>query len=169
MRRGVLIAVAAFACLASGLFSAAVLASPGRLGGVTTITLPTTTITTTTPTTGTTTTAPRQPQEQRIAAGVTVGKTDVGGMTAAEATAAVQTAFEQRLVIRFGRSAVTVSPRRLGATPRVRLAVDQARRAAPFARIPLFVSLRAGRVARYVKTLARRFDQPARDAELVGL
>ena len=159
MRRGVLIVAAALVCLLAGLFSAAVLAATGPLGALTTTTLPTTT--------PTTTTAP--PQPLLIAEGVSVGETEVGGMTPAEAKAIVQTKFDEALVIRFGRTKLSVSPQRLGATARVRLAIDQARRAVPNARIPLFVTLRAGRVSDYVKALARRFDRPARDAELTGL
>jgi len=168
MRRGVLIVVAALACLLAGLFSAAVLAASGPLGALTTITLPTTTLTTTTPTTTTGTTT-REPKSEYIAEGVSVGKTEVGGMTPAEAKAIVQSKFNEALAIRLGRTAVSVPPGRLGATARVRLAIDQARRAAPHARVPLFVTLRAGGVSRYVKALARRFDRPARAAELVGL
>jgi lipoprotein-anchoring transpeptidase ErfK/SrfK len=165
-----MIGAAALACLLAGLFSAAVLAANGPLGAVTTITLPTTTITTTTPTTtGTTTTTPREPQSQLIAEGVTVGKIEVGGMTPAEARAIVQTKFREPVAIRFGRTQVLVSPTRLGAAARIRLAIDQARRAAPYTRVPLFVTLRAGGVSRYVKKLARRFDRPARDAQLTGL
>jgi lipoprotein-anchoring transpeptidase ErfK/SrfK len=159
MRRGVLIVAAALACLLAGLFSAAVLAATGPLGALTTTTLPTTT--------PTTTTAP--PQPLLIAEGVSVGETEVGGMTLADAKAIVQTKFDEALAIRFGRTTVSVAPQRLGATARIRLAIDQARRAAPYARIPLFVNLRAGGVNRYVKTLARRFDRPAQDAELTGL
>jgi lipoprotein-anchoring transpeptidase ErfK/SrfK len=170
MRRGVLIFAGAVACLVAGLFSAAVLAATGPLGAVTTITLPTTTITTTTPTTtGTTTTTPREPKAEYIAEGVRVGKVEVGGMTPAEARAIVQARFDDALAIRFGRTALSVSPKRLGGTARVRLAVDQARRAVPYARVPLFVTLRAGGVSRHVKALARRFDRPARDAELADL
>jgi lipoprotein-anchoring transpeptidase ErfK/SrfK len=168
MRRGVLIVVAALACLLAGLFSAAVLAASGPLGALTTITLPTTTLTTTTPTTTTGTTT-REPKSEYIAEGVSVGKTEVGGMTPAEARAIVQSTFNEALAIRLGRTAFSVRPERLGATARVRLAIDQARRAAPHARVPLFVTLRAGGVSRYVKALARRFDRPARAAELVGL
>jgi lipoprotein-anchoring transpeptidase ErfK/SrfK len=168
MRRGVLIVVAALACLLAGLFSAAVLAASGPLGTLTTITLPTTTITTTTPTTTTGTTT-RAPQSEYIAEGVSVGKTEVGGMTPAEAKAIVQSKFNEALALRFGRTAVSVPPGRLGATARVRLAIEQARRAAPYARVPLFLTLRAGAVSRYVKALALRFDRPARAAELVGL
>ncbi|HEV2711957.1 MAG TPA: hypothetical protein VGU26_02580, partial [Gaiellaceae bacterium] len=162
-----LIVAAALACLLVGLFSAAVLAANGPLGTLTTITLPTGTTTTTIGTT--TTTPPRQPREEPIAQGVQIGKVDVGGMTAAEARAQVQARFGAPLLIRFGRATLSVVPQKLGATARVGLAVDQARRAAPYTRIPLFVTLRSGGVRRYVKRLARRFDRPARDAELVGL
>jgi lipoprotein-anchoring transpeptidase ErfK/SrfK len=159
MRRGVLIVAAALACLLAGLFSAAVLAANGPLGMLTTTTLPTTT--------PTTTTAP--PAPQLIAEGVTVAKIEVGGMTPAEAKVIVQTKFAEALVIRFGRTTVSISPTRLGATARILLAIDQARRAAPYVRVPLFVTLRAGAVSRTVKALARRFDRPARAAELAGL
>jgi lipoprotein-anchoring transpeptidase ErfK/SrfK len=156
MKRGVLIVAAALACLLAGLFSAAVLAATGPLGALTT--------TTTTPTI---TTAP--PAPALIAEGVTVGKIEVGAMTPAEATAIVQTKFDEALVITFGHTKHSVTPQRLGATARIRLAIDQARRAAPYTRVPLFVNLRAGRAGNYVKALARRFDRPAQDAELTGL
>jgi lipoprotein-anchoring transpeptidase ErfK/SrfK len=159
MRRGVLIVAAALACLLAGLFSAAVLAANGPLGMLTTTTLPTTT--------PTTTTAP--PAPQLIAEGVTVAKIEVGGMTPAEAKVIVQTKFAEALVIRFGRTTVSISPTRLGATARILLAIGQARRPAPYVRVPLFVTLRAGAVSRTVKALARRFDRPARAAELAGL
>jgi lipoprotein-anchoring transpeptidase ErfK/SrfK len=167
MRRGVLSGAAALCCLLAGLFSAAVLAANAPLGSLTTITLPTTTVVTTTTTTTPTTTT--RPQPAYIAEGVAVGKTDVGGMTPAEATALVQAKFNEKLFVRFGATMVPVSPGRLGATARVRLAIDQARRAAPNKKIPLFVNLRAGGVDRFVKVLARRFDEPARDAQLTGL
>jgi lipoprotein-anchoring transpeptidase ErfK/SrfK len=144
------------------LFSAGVLAANGPLGLAQTITLPTSTTTT-----GTTTTTP--PQPAYIAQGVMVAKVEVGGMTPAEARPHVQAAFDAPLSVRLGTATLSVLPRKLGATARVRLAIDQARRAAPNARIPLFVRLGSGGVRRYVKKLAQRFDRPARDAELSGL
>jgi lipoprotein-anchoring transpeptidase ErfK/SrfK len=165
MRRGVLIVAAAVGCLVAGLFSAGVLAANGPLRLVqTTITLPTGTTTT-----GTTTTTPRPPQAEYIAQGVTVGKVAVGGMTPAEARTQVQAAFDAALSIRLGTVTLSVAPKKLGATARIRLAIDQARRAAPNARLPLFVKLGRGGVSRYVKRLAQRFDRAARDAELTGL
>jgi lipoprotein-anchoring transpeptidase ErfK/SrfK len=167
MRRGVLIAVGTLVCLLAGLFSAAVLGAGTGLAQVTTPSLPTTTAPTTT--TGTTTTVPREPQAEYIAEGVTVGKLEVGGMSPADARTVVQQNFDTPLYVRFGATTLTVTPRKLGAAARVQLAIDQARRAEPGARIPLFVTLRKGGVNRYVKTLARRFDRRSRNAELKGL
>ncbi len=155
VKRGVLIVAAAFACLAAGASSAAVLASTGPLA-----------VTGTTTTAPPTTTAPEPPV---IALGVTIGKTDVGGLTPADATAVVKTSFEEPLKIRVAYRSVLATPGRLGVAARIRLAVDQARRAFPDTHVPLFVTFQPGRVGRYVKALARRFDRPARDAELAGL
>jgi lipoprotein-anchoring transpeptidase ErfK/SrfK len=159
MRRGVLVVVSTLACLLAGLFSAAVLAANGPLAALTT------TGTTGTTTVGTTT----APQAELMPAGVFVGKTEVGGLTPAAASVLVKTEFEEPLALRFGHWTILVTPQRLGATARIRLAIDQARRAAPNTQLPLFVNLRRGAVSRYVKALARRFDRPARNAELKGL
>jgi lipoprotein-anchoring transpeptidase ErfK/SrfK len=167
MRRGVLIGAGAAACLLAGVFTAGVTAGTGPLGALTTtsISLPTTTTAPTT--TGGTTT--RVPQQVVIADGVFVAKVDVGGMTPAQATGFVQATFDEAVVLRYGRKNILVAPRRLGATARVKLAIDQARKAAPGARVPLFVTFRAGTVSRYVKALGKRFDRPAKNAELKGL
>jgi lipoprotein-anchoring transpeptidase ErfK/SrfK len=152
----------AVACLLAGLFSAAVLAANGPLAMLTT----TTATTGTTTTVGTTT---RAPEVELMPTGVFVGKTEVGGLTPASAAVLVKTQFDEPLPLRFGRRTILVTPQRLGATARIRLAIEQARRAAPNSRIPLFVKLSRGGVSRYVKALARRFDRPGRNAELVGL
>jgi len=155
MRRGVSVLVGVFVCLAAGVFSAAVVAAPGPLQ------LPTTS--------GTTGTTTQRPEANLIPDGVRVGRVEVGGMTPDGATALVQAEFDEPLEIRFGRRATHVTPQRLGAAARIRLAIDQARRAEPGTRIPLFVNLRRGGVSRYVKALARRFDLRVKNAELVGL
>ena len=165
--RPVLIVVSALACLLAGLFSASVLASNGPLAMLTTTTGTTTTGTTATTTTVGTTT--RTPQAELMPAGVFVGKTEVGNLTPAQASVLVKTEFDEWLRLRFGRRTILVTPQRLGATARIRLAIDQARRARPGTRVPLFVNLRPGGVSRYVKALAKRFDRPARNAELTGL
>jgi lipoprotein-anchoring transpeptidase ErfK/SrfK len=166
MRRGVLIGAGALACLLSGIFSAGVMAGTGPLGALTTTSVSTTTTAPTTTTGGTTT---RSPQQFVLPDGVRIARTEVGGMTPAQATGFVQAAFDEAVVLGYGRKLILVAPRRLGASARVKLAVDQARRAAPGAQIPLFVTLRKGAVARYVKALGKRFDRPGADAELRGL
>ncbi|HEU6446251.1 MAG TPA: L,D-transpeptidase family protein, partial [Gaiellaceae bacterium] len=166
MGRGVWLFLGALACAAAGLLAAAVVASPGLSQ------LPITTATTTTGTTATTTTVgttTRAPQANLIADGVWVGKVEVGGLTPEGATALVKAGFGTPLRLVFGRRSVLVTPQRLGATARVKLAIDQARRAAPGTRLPLFVKLRSGGVTRYVNALGKRFDKPVRNAELVGL
>jgi lipoprotein-anchoring transpeptidase ErfK/SrfK len=155
--------VSVLACGAAGLFAAAVVAEAGPLQ------LPITTGTTTTATTTTVGTTTRAPQAELIAEGVSVGKVEVGGLTREGATALVQTEFDEPLNLRFGRKTILVTPQRLGATARTRLAIDQALRATPSTRVPLFVTLRRGGVARYVKALGKRFDKPAKNASLVGL
>ena len=167
MRRGVPVFLSVLACALAGVFAAAVVAEAGPLQ------LPITTGTTTAPTTTTpTTTAPtttRAPQAELIAPGVWIGKVEVGGLTPDGARALVQTEFEDSLQLRYGRKTILVTPQRLGASARVGLAVDQARRAAPNTRLPLFVQLRRGGVGRYVQALGRRFDRGMTNAQLVGL
>ena len=166
MRRGVSLVLGALACAAAGLLAAAVVASPGLSQ------LPITTGTTGATTTAPTTTAPtttRAPQAELIAEGVRVGRVEVGGLTPEGAAALVQAEFLEPLRLVFGRRAILVTPQRLGAAARIKLAIDQARRAAPNARLPLFVNLRRGGVARYVEALGRRFDRRGANAELVGL
>jgi lipoprotein-anchoring transpeptidase ErfK/SrfK len=146
-----MIVAASFACLAAGVFSAAVLAANGPLA-----------ITTTAPTT-------TAPEPEVLPVGVVIGKTEVGGLTPVDATGLVKATFDEPLKIRFGHRTILVAPDRLGATARIRLAIEQARQAFPDTHVPLFVDFRPGSVSRYVKALGRRFDRPAKDAELVGL
>src|ERR671923_1315254 len=161
MRRGVSFAVGVLASLAAGLFAAGVVATPGLSQ------LPITTGTTGT-TTGTTTTT-RTVEADLIADGVWIGRVEVGGMTPEGARALVQTQFDEPLPLRFGHRTILVTPQRLGANARIKLAIDQARRGAPNTHLPLFVNLRRGGVRSYVNALARRFDRRGRNAELVGL
>lgn len=165
MSRGVSTLLGVLACLGAGVIAAAVVASPGLSQ------LPITTGTTTA-TTGTTTTVgttTRAPHADLIPEGVWIGKVEVGGLTPEGAQVLVQTEFDEALRLHFGRQTILVTPQRLGAAARVKLAIDQARRALPDTRIPLFVNLRAGGVARYVRALGKRFDRAARNAELQGL
>jgi lipoprotein-anchoring transpeptidase ErfK/SrfK len=163
MRRGVSFLLGVLGCAAAGVLAAAFVASPGRSQ------LPITTGTTGTTPTTTASTTTRTVEADLIAEGVWVGRVEVGGLTPEGARALVQSEFDEALRLRFGHETILVTPQRLGATARVKLAIDQARRAGPNTRLPLFVNLRAGGVARYVKALGRRFDRRARNAELQGL
>src|SRR5918912_2849554 len=102
MRRGVSFALGVPACLAAGVFCAAVLASPGLSQ------LPITTGTTTTTTTPPTTT--RTVEADLIANGVRIGRVEVGGMTPEGARVLAQTEFDEPLQLRFGRRTVLVTP-----------------------------------------------------------
>ncbi|HEX7255056.1 MAG TPA: L,D-transpeptidase [Gaiellaceae bacterium] len=165
MRRGVSLVLGVLACAAAGLFAAAVVAGPG-LSQLPITTGTTTGTTATTTTVGTTT---RAPQADLIPDGVRVGRVEVGGLTPQGASALVKAEFDEPLRLVFGRRTIVVTPQRLGAAARIKLAIDQARRAAPNTRLPLFVTLRRGGVARYVKALGKRFDVRAKNAELAGL
>jgi lipoprotein-anchoring transpeptidase ErfK/SrfK len=179
VKRGPTIA-ALSTCGAAGLFAAVLLAatpSAGADDGTTTTpttapttTAPTTTTpTTTTPTTTTpTTTTPLPPQPKLIVAGVTIGGTLVGGLTAAEARELVKTRFSRPLSLTGGPgSRIVVTPRELGAIPRVDDAVKLAARVrrAGFV-VPLNVEVSQPRVERLLATLGKRFHRDPVDATL---
>jgi lipoprotein-anchoring transpeptidase ErfK/SrfK len=103
----------------------------------------------------------------RIATGVVVGVTAVGGMTEDEARAAIQAAFDERLRFSFRRRAWQVSPVALGSYPRLNDAMAAALVAPPGQRIRLDVKLHMGRIGRYVAHLDRVFGRPARDSRLL--
>ena len=107
------------------------------------------------------------PQADLIPEGVFVGRVEVGGLTPAGATALVQTEFGEPLTLVFGRKRILVTPQRLGATARVKLAIDQARRAAPGTRLPLRDA--PPRRCRPLREGSKALRQAGRNAELVGL
>jgi lipoprotein-anchoring transpeptidase ErfK/SrfK len=128
---------------------------------------PTTTTTTATTTTTTTTTTPTIPRPSTIAAGVTIGgDVLVGGLSPAEATAQVKTFFARPLQLRLGKVTLQVTPKQLGASAYVGDAIKHARIFAPGTNVPLQVAAPRQRLERYAKTLAKRFDRVAVDAEL---
>ncbi len=171
MKRGV--SIAAFsACGAAGLAVAVLLAAAPRAGADegTTSTSTTTTTTTATDTTATTTTTttPLPPQSKVIAAGVTIGGTLVGGLTAAEARDLVTSRFARPLRLVGGPgSRITVTPRELGAVPDIDSAVGLAARVKrPGFAVPLNVAVTAPKVNRLVASLAKRFQREPADATL---
>ena len=172
MRRSLSFALLA-ACSVAGLLTAALLVgspSAGAQEGTTTGTTttappPPPTTTTTSPTT--TTTTPTTPRPTTIAAGVTIaGELLVGGLSPALATVAVKEFFAQPVTLRLGTVSLRATPKQLGASAYVGEAVKRARLVRPGANVPLKVAAPKPRLERYVRTLARRFDRAAADAEL---
>lgn len=160
-------------CGAAGLAVAVLLAAASPAGadeGTTSTTSTTTTVTTTTTTTTTRTTPqpPQPPQPKVIAAGVKIGGTLVGGLTAAEARALVTTRFFQPLRLVGGPgSRITVTPRELGALPDIDSAVGLAARVKrPGFKVPLNVAVAMPKVDRLVSSLAKRFQRGPVDATL---
>ena len=139
MRNRALTALLLAGCLAGGVLAAVVAAAPGAVGALlsstaTTATEPVVTTVTTTTTSTATTTAP-----QRIPAGVTVGGVAVGGMTPADAYAAVREQFERPLLLLVGRRRFSVTPEKLGTVAYALKAINRAETAAPGTAVPLDV------------------------------
>jgi lipoprotein-anchoring transpeptidase ErfK/SrfK len=107
----------------------------------------------------------------RIAEGVTIGETQVGGMTAEQAATAVTADFRRPIpVVLPGRTSY-VAPDRAGGVPLVEPAVRAALTADPDERIGLHILVDRPRLARASTRLAAQLTQPAVDAkvELHGL
>lgn len=180
MRRGAQIA-AVCACGVAGLLAAVLLAVVPAAGADegtgTTPTTPTdtTTIPTAPTTTGETTTtapAPRPRPQPRgpkvIAAGVTVGGTLVGGLTAVEAREIVKERFAKPLKLVIGSGAkVVVTPQELGAAAHLKEALELAVRVrrAGFV-VPLKVDVQRAKVERLVARLAEQYRREPVDAQL---
>jgi lipoprotein-anchoring transpeptidase ErfK/SrfK len=113
-------------------------------------------------TTGTTTTAP----PKTIAPGVTIAGVDVGDLTAEDATAQVNDAFAEPLVLIAPRSRLAVTAKRLGAIAQVRPAVARALTAPAGTAVKLRVKLNRPRTLAYLKVVAYRFDRTPADAQL---
>jgi lipoprotein-anchoring transpeptidase ErfK/SrfK len=176
MKRGLAVSVL-FACAAAGVLSAYALAG-GRLpAAVTTLVTVTTTGTTTgtttigtttiaTTTTRTTTTVPAPPPPKTLPEGVTVGGVPVGNLLPAVATKQIKKYFSTPLELTLGGRNFRVDPNKLAA-PRVTRALSQARRARPFANLPLDVKVRTPKVRAYVATIAAKVDTTAVDSTLL--
>jgi lipoprotein-anchoring transpeptidase ErfK/SrfK len=153
--------------LAAGVLSAGLLVGTPSADAQQAPTTGTTTAPPPPPTTTTTTTTPTTPRPTTIAAGVTIGgQVLVGGLSPAEATAAVKEFFARPVTLTFGRVALRATPKQLGASAYVGDAVKRARIVAPGANVPLKVAAPLPRIERYVRTLAVRFDRAPVDSEL---
>jgi lipoprotein-anchoring transpeptidase ErfK/SrfK len=187
VRRGAKIAVF-LACGAAGFACAVLLAavpvagadegtgttSTGTTASSTDTTGASTIETTTGGTTTTTTTTPAPKPRPRprtpklIAAGVTVGGTLVGGLTAAEARAIVKERFAKpiKLVVTPARK-VVLTPGELGATADLKKAIGLAVRVRrPGFVVPLTIAVDQARVERVVASLAKEVKRDPVDARL---
>lgn len=93
--------------------------------------------------------------------GVQIGSVAVGGMTADEATAAVQEAYFAPVVVRVGHHNFSVSPHHFHTDLAARVAVHTALTAAPGTVVPLTPTFDTQLVVKWVKALARKTDRPA--------
>jgi len=172
VNRGVTIA-ALSACAAAGVIVAVLLAAAPRAGaddGTTTGTTTGATTAATVPTTTTSppTTTPVPAPPKLIAAGVTIGRTLVGGLTVREARDLVKARFSRPLTLVGGTGArVVVTTRDLGATPHFEEALQLAARVKrPGFAVPLKVDVSRPKVDRLVASLGTRFDRAPVEATL---
>jgi lipoprotein-anchoring transpeptidase ErfK/SrfK len=94
-----------------------------------------------------------------IADGVQIGSVAVGGMTAADATAAVQQAYFAPLVVHVGHHNVSVSPHHFHTRLGLGSAVQSALMAAPDTAVALTPTFDLQRIVKWVKTLAAETDR----------
>ena len=163
----VLLAMAPGAGADDGTTSTAVTTAPAVTGPATTTT-PTATPApaTTAPATTKPASVPKGPK--LIAAGVTIGQTLVGGLTALEARELVQERFSRPLTLVGGPGArIVVTPEELGAQPDYAKALGLAGRVkrAGFA-VPLDVKVSRAKVDSVVASLGERFHRDPVDATL---
>jgi lipoprotein-anchoring transpeptidase ErfK/SrfK len=151
LRRAALVLLLLVACAASGTLAASVLADTPQ---------PTTPTDTTT--TGTTTTP-----SATIAPGVTVGGVTVGGLTAEAAVAAVQVAFGRPVLLRLGKTTISIAPDLLGLALPAESAVAKALSAAPDTSLALRATVSRRLVNAFVARVARRFDRAPVDSRLL--
>lgn len=122
---------------------------------------------TVTATTTTTTTAPAPPPASGVVPeGVTIQGVPVGGMSVADATAAVQAAFDEPLQFAYRKRHWWAAPDRLGAKAYIPGAVQRALAAAPGTDVELVVKVKGAELDDYVAYLNRNFGRNAKDARL---
>ena len=153
--------------VAAGAFSGVVIADVTTTGTVqsvpVTTTAPATTAAATTTAPATTTTRTTAPTT--IPTGVRVAGVRVGGLTPAEAVAAVQQAFGRPLHVLVDRSTFTLDPNDY-ASAYAATAVARARLSGPGTNAHLVVAVRGSLVRAWATRVAHRFDRASIDAKL---
>jgi lipoprotein-anchoring transpeptidase ErfK/SrfK len=133
-----------------------------------TVTTATTTAPPSTTAAPTTTTTPPPKQPDVIAAGVTIGRLLVGGLSPAEATELVKERFQQPLTLVVGPARrLQLWPRDVGAASYVGDAVKLARRVRPGYNVPLRVHVPRGPLQRYLRTLAEELHRDPVDSRVI--
>jgi L,D-transpeptidase catalytic domain len=92
-----------------------------------------------------------------IAAGVTIAGNDVGGLTQEQATLAIQTFFDRRIMVHIGARTIGLHPETIRARGRVFVAVRGALAAAPGTAIPLEVIINENAIRIWLNTRAKFF------------
>jgi lipoprotein-anchoring transpeptidase ErfK/SrfK len=115
---------------------------------------------------GTTTTGTTPAPDGTIAAGVTIYGVDVGGMTAADAQAAVQSAFDEPLRFAWKKRKWWAEPERLGGKIYVAGAVNRALTAPAGSDVSVVVSIKGAALDDYIAYLNRNFARPAKNSTL---
>ena len=95
-----------------------------------------------------------------------MGGVPVGNLLPRSATQQIKKYFSTPLELTLGRRTFRVDPNKLAA-PRVTRALTQARKARPFANLPLDVNVRTLKVRAYVAKLAGKIDKTAVDSTLL--
>ena len=88
---------------------------------------------------------------------MTIAGDDVGGLTQVQATDAIQTFFDRRIMVHLGARTVGLRPEAIRARGRVFLAVRDALAAAPGTAIPLQVIVNENAIRGWVNTRAKFF------------
>jgi lipoprotein-anchoring transpeptidase ErfK/SrfK len=96
------------------------------------------------------------PPPPTIADGVQIGSVDVGGMTAADATGAVQQVYLAPVVLRVGHHRVSVSPHHFHTSLGLSAVIQTALMAPADTAVSLTPTLGTGLVAKWVRTLAKK-------------
>jgi lipoprotein-anchoring transpeptidase ErfK/SrfK len=108
----------------------------------------------------------QEPPPPVIADGVTIQGVEVGGMTRAEAVAAVQDFARRPFVLTFRRHTWQATAWQVGSESHVRAAVLTALAATTAIDVHLPVTVDLARLRRYVHGLETRFSKPARDSRV---
>jgi lipoprotein-anchoring transpeptidase ErfK/SrfK len=110
---------------------------------------------------------PEEPAVLRVAEGVTVGDTDLSGLTLAEAEATLAAAFSRPLVLRHARWAWRFAPQTLGASADAAATAEAALTAPPGSVLEAGVRIDERALRSWTKVFARDFDRRPQDAEVV--